>query len=288
MVGPVGLEPTTRGSKGHRITATVAPTCDCVLTASPTSPTSGPWLTSFHATNHATRVALVAVLALWHQRVEPRLGLTHLAVRGAAYCRQALGQRCDFALVKCSNSSACRSSSPLATSRTSAKSTATGYCRSAGRATRSSSFAGPSRRPRHLSGPWINERRDRFSDLSRHRDGLARRHPAAAAPRRTSGRHAAAHAPAHAEAHLRHHDARRRGRPPGGADRCPPCRPANHHALRPEPARTSTAIPPTSSPPIWPPAPETAFQLCRWQRLRPGLTERAEHPATATCLPRDV
>jgi hypothetical protein len=77
-VGPVGLEPTTRGLKGRRIAATVAPTCDYVLTASPTSPTSRPQSTSFHATNHATRVALVAVLALWHQRVEPRPGLTHL------------------------------------------------------------------------------------------------------------------------------------------------------------------------------------------------------------------
>jgi hypothetical protein len=53
-VGPVGLEPTTRGLKGRRITTTVASTCDCVPTASPTSPTSRPWLTSFHATNHAS------------------------------------------------------------------------------------------------------------------------------------------------------------------------------------------------------------------------------------------
>ena len=53
-VGPVGLEPTTRGLKGRRMTPTVASTCDCVLTASPTGPTSRPWLTSFHATNHAT------------------------------------------------------------------------------------------------------------------------------------------------------------------------------------------------------------------------------------------
>jgi hypothetical protein len=54
-VGPVGLEPTTRGLKGRRIAATVASTCDYVLTASPTSPTSRLWSTSFHATNHATR-----------------------------------------------------------------------------------------------------------------------------------------------------------------------------------------------------------------------------------------
>ena len=53
-VGPVGLEPTTRGLKGRRITTTVASTCDYLLTAVPTTPTSGPWLTSFHATNHAT------------------------------------------------------------------------------------------------------------------------------------------------------------------------------------------------------------------------------------------
>jgi hypothetical protein len=56
-VGPVGLEPRTRGLKGRRIATTVASTCDYVLTASPTSPTSGAWLTSFDATNHATRVA---------------------------------------------------------------------------------------------------------------------------------------------------------------------------------------------------------------------------------------
>jgi hypothetical protein len=49
-VGPVGLEPTTRGLKGRRIAATVASTCDYVLTVFPTSPTSGPQLMSFHAT----------------------------------------------------------------------------------------------------------------------------------------------------------------------------------------------------------------------------------------------
>jgi hypothetical protein len=56
-VGPVGLEPTTLGltEAGLRslwpLPATLAPT------ASPSSPTSGPWLTSFHATNHATLAA---------------------------------------------------------------------------------------------------------------------------------------------------------------------------------------------------------------------------------------
>jgi hypothetical protein len=60
-VGPVGLEPTTRGLKGRRIAATMAPTCDYAHTASPTSPTSRPWLTSIHATNHATPAALVPV-----------------------------------------------------------------------------------------------------------------------------------------------------------------------------------------------------------------------------------
>jgi hypothetical protein len=52
----VGLEPTTRGLKGCSIAATVASTCDYSLTASPTSPTTYPWATSFHATNHATRL----------------------------------------------------------------------------------------------------------------------------------------------------------------------------------------------------------------------------------------
>ena len=37
-VGPEGLEPTTRGLNGRRITATVASTCDYVPTGSPTSP----------------------------------------------------------------------------------------------------------------------------------------------------------------------------------------------------------------------------------------------------------
>jgi hypothetical protein len=50
----VGLEPTTRGLKGPRPTTTMASTCDYVLTASPTSPTSRTQSTSFHATNHAT------------------------------------------------------------------------------------------------------------------------------------------------------------------------------------------------------------------------------------------
>jgi hypothetical protein len=58
-VGPVGLEPTIRGLKVRRIAVTVASTSDSVLTAAPTSPTSRPWSTSFHATNHATPVALV-------------------------------------------------------------------------------------------------------------------------------------------------------------------------------------------------------------------------------------
>jgi hypothetical protein len=39
---------------GRMRAATLASTCDYVLAAVPTSPTSGPWLTSFHATNHAT------------------------------------------------------------------------------------------------------------------------------------------------------------------------------------------------------------------------------------------
>ena len=36
---------------------TVASTCDYAPTTSPTSPTGGPWSTSFHATNHATPAA---------------------------------------------------------------------------------------------------------------------------------------------------------------------------------------------------------------------------------------
>jgi hypothetical protein len=52
-VGPVGLEPTTRGSKGRSIVMTMASTCDYALSASPTSPTDEPPLTSFHVTNHA-------------------------------------------------------------------------------------------------------------------------------------------------------------------------------------------------------------------------------------------
>jgi hypothetical protein len=39
----------------------VASTCDFAPTASPTSPTSGPRSTSFHATNHATPAARVRV-----------------------------------------------------------------------------------------------------------------------------------------------------------------------------------------------------------------------------------
>ena len=70
-------------------------------------------------------------------------------------------------------------------------------------------------------------------------------------------------APAHAPAHLRHHHARRRRRPARRPDRRPPRRPADHHALRPRPARTSTATPTTSSPPTWRPAPNrTAADEC--------------------------
>ena len=56
-VGPVGLEPTTRGLKGRRIMTTMASASDYVLIAVPIGPTSRPWLTSFHATNHATPAA---------------------------------------------------------------------------------------------------------------------------------------------------------------------------------------------------------------------------------------
>jgi hypothetical protein len=57
--GPRGARTHNPRIKGRRIATTVASTCDCVLTASPTSPTSRPWFTSFHATNHATPAAVV-------------------------------------------------------------------------------------------------------------------------------------------------------------------------------------------------------------------------------------
>jgi hypothetical protein len=59
-------------------------------------------------------------------------------------------------------------------------------------------------------------------------------------------------APAHAAAYLRHHDARRRRGSSRCADRRPAHRPAHNHALTTGRARTSTAIPTTSSPPTWP------------------------------------
>ena len=46
-------------------TTTMASTCVYALTASPTIPTSGPQLTSFHATNHATPLRTGAVRHSW-------------------------------------------------------------------------------------------------------------------------------------------------------------------------------------------------------------------------------
>lgn len=57
---PVRLARTLSGFLGRRIAATVASTCDHAHTAVPTSPTSRPWSTGFHATNHATPLKIGA------------------------------------------------------------------------------------------------------------------------------------------------------------------------------------------------------------------------------------
>jgi hypothetical protein len=62
--GPRGARTHNPRIKGRRIAAAVASPCDYVLTAVPISPTSGPWLTAFHATNHATPMRIGTVRLL--------------------------------------------------------------------------------------------------------------------------------------------------------------------------------------------------------------------------------
>jgi len=57
--------------------------------------------------------------------------------------------------------------------------------------------------------------------------------------------------PRHAPAHLRDHHARRGRQSARRTDRGPPCRPANHDAIRPRPQEPRPTPPTTSSPPTW-------------------------------------
>jgi hypothetical protein len=67
-VPPVGSNPHCADLR-RSIATPAASTCDYAPTASPTSPTSGPWSTSSHATNHATPRSMGAVRRLTPPRL---------------------------------------------------------------------------------------------------------------------------------------------------------------------------------------------------------------------------
>jgi hypothetical protein len=106
-------------------------------------------------------------------------------------------------------------------------------------------------------GDWIPHARAGPAQPPRRPDGPARGHPPPAQPRRDRRDPGDQGAPAHAPPYLRDDHARCRRGPPRRPDRRTPRRPAHHRALRQSgPARTWIAIPTTSSPPTWPPAPD--------------------------------